>query len=222
MSTSSPTPSSESKTTTVYEQLRHDLTRGDIEPGQRLAESALVRRYGVSRTPVREALIRLEHDGLIERRGNTVFARQRSPQEVLDIYRVRVFLEGAVAASAAQRRTETDLIRIEAAVVQGEAATSADGSELQDLNTRFHEALADASHNATLVELQGRLTRQIARLPSTTLTYPGRWDTTLAEHRAIFDAIRTGDADRAEQLARDHMQAACDIRLALMAVELSE
>ena len=210
-----------SKNLAVYTQLSDELIDGIWLPGQRLSELELVRRYGVSRTPIREALVRLEHDGLIKREGTVVYVRERSPDEVLDIYRVRVFLEGAIAHSAAERRTDVDLMRLDGALARGNAIEpGADGSVLQASNTEFHSVLASAARNFTLQEIQGRLTRQVARLPSTTLSYPGRWDTAVKEHHAIVAAVRERNAEEAERLARAHMQAACDIRLALMAEEL--
>src|SRR5688500_4429468 len=85
------------KATALYEDLRGDLTNGRWAPGARLSELELVRHYSVSRTPIREALARLEQDGLLERRGSSIYVRERSADEVIDIYRARVYLEGAVA-----------------------------------------------------------------------------------------------------------------------------
>jgi DNA-binding GntR family transcriptional regulator len=210
-----------SKTLAVYAQLSDELIDGKWLPGQRLSELELVRRYEVSRTPIREALVRLEHDGLIKREGTAVYVRERTPDEVLDIYRVRVFLEGAIAHSAAERRTDVDLMRLEGVLArEGAIEPGADGGVLQASNTEFHNVLASAARNFTLQEIQGRLTRQISRLPSTTLSYPGRWDVAVKEHYAIVAAVRDRNAEEAERIARAHMQAACDIRLALMAEEL--
>jgi DNA-binding GntR family transcriptional regulator len=205
----------------VYAQLSDEITDGTWLPGQRLSELELVRRYEVSRTPIREALVRLEHDGLIKREGTAVHVRERTPEEVLDIYHVRVFLEGAIAHSAAQRRTDIDLMRLDAAIARGDALRpDADGSILQASNNEFHSVLASAARNFTLQDIQGRLTRQVARLPSTTLSYPGRWEVAVKEHHAIVAAVRERDPEEAERIARAHMQAACDIRLALMAEEM--
>jgi DNA-binding GntR family transcriptional regulator len=208
------------KTLALYERMRDDVTAERMAPGSRLSELDLVRRYEVSRTPVREALARLEQDGLLERRGSALYVKERSPDEIIDIYRVRIYVEGAIAHDAAHRRTEMDLIRIEAAAARCAAAPVDDPKALQAANTAFHQALANACHNQTLRELQDRLTIQVAKLPSTTLSFPGRWEEAIEEHVALVRAIRAQDAAAAERIGRAHMTRACEIRLKLTAQEV--
>jgi DNA-binding GntR family transcriptional regulator len=208
------------KTLNLYERLRDDVTAERMAPGSRVSELDLGRRYEVSRTPIREALARLEQDGLLERRGSGIYVRERSPDEVIDIYRVRVYLEGAVGHDAAHRRTEMDLLRLEAAAARCVSAPTDDPKIMQALNTAFHQALADACHNQTLHDLQDRLTVQVAKLPSTTLSYPGRWQQALEEHLALVQAIRNQDAAEAERIGRAHMATAAEIRLKLIATEM--
>ena len=209
-----------SKTLNLYERLRDDVTAERMAPGSRVSELDLGRRYEVSRTPIREALARLEQDGLLERRGSGIYVRERSPDKVIDIYRVRVYLEGAVGHDAAHRRTEMDLLRLEAAAARCVSAPTGDPKTLQTLNMAFHQVLAEACHNQTLRELQDRLTTQVAKLPSTTLSYPGRWEQALEEHRALVQAIRDQDAAEAERIGRAHMTVAAEIRLKLIATEI--
>ena len=209
------------KTIALYEQLRRALADEELAPGDRISEGDLGRRYEVSRTPIREALARLEQDGLIERRGPAIYVRTRTADEIIDIYRVRVYLEGAIAFDAAHRRSETDLMRLEAAGSRGEALHGdEDPKLLQAANAAFHRALADASRNQTLHDLQDRLSAQVAKLPSTTLSYPGRWATSIQEHRDLVEAIRQQDGDRARTIGSQHMNAAAEIRLSLIASEL--
>lgn len=206
----------------LYERLRAALAKEEFPPGGRLSEAELCARFDVSRTPIREALARLEQDGLIKREGSALFVRDRTADETIDIYRVRVYLEGAIAFDAAYRRSETDLIRLEAAAAQGEALTGTeDPSLLQAANTTFHRALAAACHNATLQDLQDRLTAQITKLPSTTLSFPGRWEESVAQHRKLIDAIRAQDGERAREIGSQHMNEAAEIRIKLIARELS-
>jgi DNA-binding GntR family transcriptional regulator len=206
------------KTAVLYDQLRRALADEDLAPGDRISEGELGRRYSVSRTPIREALARLEQDGLIERRGAALYVRTRTADEIIDIYRVRVYLEGAIAFDAAHRRSETDLLRLAAAGEQCERLVARDDPhELQAANLAFHRALADASHNQTLQDLQDRLTAQVSKLPSTTLSYPGRWSESVREHRELVDAIRDQDGDRARTVGSQHMNAAAEIRLRLIA-----
>lgn len=210
-----------SKNLALYERLRAALAEEEFPPGARLSEVDLCARFDVSRTPIREALARLEQDGLIIRQGSALFVRDRTADETIDIYRVRVYLEGAIAFDAAYRRSQTDLIRLEAAAAQGEALTGAEApSLLQVANTTFHRALAAACHNATLQDLQSRLTAQITKLPSTTLSFPGRWEESVAQHRELINAIRSQDGERAREIASQHMNEAAEIRIKLIAREL--
>ena len=213
--------SSAPKTVALYERLRAALAGGDLRPGSRLSEVDLCREYSVSRTPIREALARLEQDGLIERRGTAVFVRDRTADEIIDIYRVRVYLEGAIAFDAAYRRSETDLMRLRAAAEQGAALSgSEDPILLQTANSTFHSALAVACHNQTLQDLQNRLSAQVAKLPSTTLSYPGRWADSIREHAELVEAIRGQDGEKARTIGTAHMNAAAEIRSRLIAQEL--
>ncbi|MFF0149515.1 regulatory GntR family protein [Amycolatopsis sulphurea] len=96
----------------LYIQLRDDVVNGKFPPGTRLSESSLGREYGVSRTPIREAIARLEHDGLLLQQGAYAGVRSRSAEEIIDIYRIRVILEKAIVRDAASRRREVDLIQL--------------------------------------------------------------------------------------------------------------
>ncbi len=200
----------------VYERMRDDIVTGLLAPGAALVETALAGQYGTSRTPVREALRRLEQDGLIERGDRGMRVRSRSPEEILEIYEVRIVLETAAARSAAVRRTALDLLRLR----QSHAAmvaldTDDDGTVLAEANRRFHELVWASSHNATLVDLLARLNSHLVRYPTTTLTYDGRWQAVLAEHERLLAALEAADADAAAAVAEAHMTAARDVRLAM-------
>ena len=125
------------------------------------------------------------------------------------------------AFDAAHRRSETDLMRLAAAADAGERLEGTDNPALlQAANLAFHQALAAASHNQTLQDLQSRLTAQVAKLPSTTLGYPGRWSASNQEHRDLVAAIRKQDGEAARTIGSAHMQAAAEIRYVLIAQEL--
>ena len=203
----------------VYDQVREFVLRNVLGPGEPLTETALAERLGVSRTPIREALKRLEQDGLVERHGRGVRVRVRSPEEILEIYEVRVALEAAAARGAALRRTDLDLSRLRAIHTEMLALSESQQDERVTWNTRFHEALRRASHNATLEEFMVRLVSQVSRYPQTTLSYPGRWDLILREHEEMISAIADRDADRAGSIAAEHMTTARDTRLRMFAVE---
>lgn len=201
----------------LHELICSDLLAGRLTYGDRLSEHALSARYGVSRTPVREALVRLEQDGLIERNGTTARFRSRTAEEINDIYRARSWLEQAIAEDATDRHTDLDLMRLGHALEMGAGVDPAVASpaELVAANRAFHDALGLAAHNAALLDLQNRLTLQIARLAETTLSAPGRWAVAHRQHVEIVDHIRSGNSVEAGRVAMQHMDNARDIRLML-------
>ena len=133
----------------LFQRLHDDVVSGVLDPGEPLVEATLARRYGVSRTPVREALNRLEHDGLIERGHRSLRVRTRTPTEILEIYEVRITLEGLAARQAALHRTDLDLHRLRRAHEAMVAlAPGAAPDERAVVNRAYHEAVWAAGHNA--------------------------------------------------------------------------
>ena len=212
--TSSSRPAGSAKAGVLYERLKADVLSGVLRPGQRLSEASLSREYGMSRSPIREATIRLENEGLFERFGLVVRVRPRTFEEIIDIYRVRVFLEGAIAADAADRRRAADVVRLQVSWDAESAVGSEDLAAAVRANQAFHASLAVAAHNVTLRDLQDRLTAQVATMPRTTLSHPGRWAEAHDEHAAIVAAVRDGNTNRARSLGEQHMSRARDIQLA--------
>lgn len=203
----------------VYDKLRGEIVAGNLEAGASLSEAALASRYGTSRTPVREALRRLEQDGLVERGDRGMRVRTRSPEEILEIYEVRITLESNAAAAAAHRHTDFDLIRIRRAQLAMDATVETDPAAMAATNRAVHEAIWAASHNGTLVDLLTRLNNHLSRYPATTLALPGRWEEARKEHDAIIQAIAARDGERAAELARGHMCRARELRLQIWASE---
>jgi DNA-binding GntR family transcriptional regulator len=203
-----------------YEQLKQAILSGEFQPGQPLVENTLATWCQTSRTPVREALRRLEQDGLIDSSDRGLVVRKRSPEEILDIYDTRMVLEGAVARVAAERRTEHD-IRLMRLLWQKFGDVS--GSDaMVEANRQFHRAVWKASHNESLLDLLERLSLHLARYPETTLSAPGRWQTAHRQHKQLVDAIEKRDGDGAHAIALSHFADARDIRLELFANEISE
>jgi DNA-binding GntR family transcriptional regulator len=199
----------------LYDQLRDEIVYGQLKPGTPLVELAVASRYGASRTPVREALRRLEQDGLVERGERGMQVRARSPEEILEIYDVRIQLEAWAARAAAERRTAFDLAQLEELHTRMLNVRPGDSDAMVKSNRAFHEALWTSSHNKTLVDLLTRLQGHLTRFPATTLSRTDRWPAVLAEHRKLIDAIANRDADSAAELAASHMTAARDIRFQL-------
>lgn len=196
----------------VYEQLKRAILSGELAAGQPLLEVQLAESYGVSRTPIREALHRLQQDGIVERGDRGLRVAQGSAEQILEIYEARVVLEAAVCEAAARRRTEVDLMRLHG-ILDAAPRDDPSAAEKVDSNQQFHEAIWQASHNGTWIDLLSRLNTHLRRYPSTTLTAPGRWEEALEEHAALLDAIERGDAEAAGRIGREHMTKARDVRL---------
>ncbi|AYG03149.1 GntR family transcriptional regulator [Gryllotalpicola protaetiae] len=204
----------------TYTLIRDAVLDGTYEPGAPLVELVLAKQYGVSRTPIREALTRLEQDGLVVRGARGLVVRERSPEEILDIYEARLVLEAAVVEAAAKRHTQLDRVRIENAVRGCEAATG-HPEKMVAANDAFHRAIWLSSHNEAFIGLLEQLRLHLVRYPGTTISYPGRWEESLEEHRQITKAIVDRDSDAASRLAREHFEHARDVRVKLWENELS-
>jgi DNA-binding GntR family transcriptional regulator len=198
-----------------YERLLQEVLRGEILPGEALTEMALAERLRVSRTPIREALTRLEQDGLVKRTSRGMVIRERSPEEILDIYEVRVLLEADAARLAAERRSSLDVFTLRRTAGELEQMDTSDPDAMAEANREFHHAVWRAAHSEPIWDLLRRVDMHLARYPTTTLVYPGRWETSLTEHRLLVAAIDERDGEKAAQASTHHFNAARDIRLTL-------
>lgn len=198
-----------------YEMLKRAILRGELKPGQALVETALATWCQVSRTPIREALTRLEQDGLVDRSDRGLVVRERSPEEIMDVYETRIVLEATVGRVAAERRSPHDLRSLRRLLAMGDEVDGSDPHATVAANQQFHRALWRASHNESLLDLLERLNLHLARYPETTLSYPGRWKTARGEHAAILDAVEARNGDLAHELLLTHFTEARDIRLTL-------
>jgi DNA-binding GntR family transcriptional regulator len=206
----------------LYHQLLEEVLEGDLRPGEILVETALGKRFGVSRTPIREALRMLEQDGVLERVNRGMRVRQTSSEEVLEIYGVRTILEGAAARDAATRRTDYDIATLDRIFGNMAEAKSATPHEMAAINRSFHRAIWQAADNRTLADLLERLAVHLRRYPATTYLRAGRWEEALEEHRQLLDAIRDKNPDAAGEMAERHMRAARDVRIDMIRNGLTE
>lgn len=198
-----------------YLMIRNAIISQEFPPRAQLVESALAKKYNVSRTPIREALRRLETEGLVERYGSRMQVREYRPEEMLDLYEVRTFLEEAAAKTAALRHTDMDMMLIERAhhAMQDMDFATATPAELAAANRTFHERVWAASHSAALLDLLDRILVHFIRYPGTTLSTPERWNQVLKEHEELLGAIRVRDAGAAGRIASAHMEEAKNIRI---------
>lgn len=210
-----PLPTPDRRRPSVYERIKQAILSGELEPGQPMVEANLADWCEVSRTPVREALTRLEQDGLVGRGDRGLVVRESSPEEILDIYETRIVLEATAARFAADRRSTHDLLLMRRILPRMADMAAEDSAAKAMVNAEFHKLIWRASHNGALIDLLERLNMHLGRYPATTLAFPGRWESAGQEHQQLVDAIDSRDGDHAAEIAGAHFTAARDIRLKL-------
>lgn len=196
----------------TYQRLLMDLREGRLGPGDRLRETELAERLGVSRTPIREAIRLLEADGIVThlpRQGATI--RGLDYAEVMELYEMRAVLEGTAARLAS--RAASDIEIEELYDMNQQMAALGNSAEAFTLNRQFHAALVDAAKNRFLTRSIQALHKALMILGRTTLIQSDRADMAVKEHLAVLDAIKARDALRAEAAMRDHIEAAQRVRV---------
>lgn len=192
----------------VYERIRDEITGGVHSPGVHLPETALAARHGVSRTPVRAALARLESDGFITIAPHVgAVVIKRSLREVVEVFEVRVILESEGARLAAHHREDHDVeaLRTLARAMEEENGSGADIGRLSALNKAFHATILDAAGNPTLKQSAERLMALGFLVHTYTRFAPSDIERSLRDHRTILAAIETGDAPWANAAMRNHI-----------------
>jgi DNA-binding GntR family transcriptional regulator len=201
----------------AYARLRTAIHGGRFRAGERVREEAIAKWLGISRTPVRDALKRLESDGLLSsapRRGLVV--ADLDQQQVTELYVVRDLLEGLAARLAAQHASAAEIAAMRD-LLERQSRTSADDlPALATLNRLFHDVIYRAARNRYLIAVLDSFEGSLALLPGTTYVAPGRATSALREHTQVVDSIERRDADRADRVARAHIQAAERIRLLMI------
>ncbi|MCG2805631.1 GntR family transcriptional regulator [Propionicimonas sp.] len=203
-----------SLTTDQYLRIREDILNGEFPDGQRLLETSLAARYGVSRTPVREALVALQQDGLVERVDNGYRVRTGTAEDVIEIYEARMALEGLAATAAARRHTDLDLVRLRTAHETALAAAQAgDTRGAHEANSSWHLALWRAAHNTTVAGTLNRWSAQLRIYDQGPPSPADDLETTAHEHGEILQAIADGDADKAREAMAAHLDRSRQLRL---------
>ncbi|HEY0807818.1 MAG TPA: GntR family transcriptional regulator [Pseudonocardiaceae bacterium] len=197
----------------AYLALRRDIVSGEIKPGEKLIEVVLADRYGVSRTPIREALRRLEQDDLVQRDGRRVRVRHHRPDEIMDIYDVRILLEEAAARAAALLRTSLDVSLLTRALETMRGVNPDDTDGRERACWAFHEQVWHASHSRTLADLLQRLQVNLRRYPDGAMTYPSGWRQALADYQRLVSAVREHRTAEAAEITGTRLRAARDLRL---------
>ncbi|RLK10243.1 GntR family transcriptional regulator [Ruegeria conchae] len=205
-------PQSKQSNTDAYSLILEAIDVGVYKPGDRLVESELAERFGVSRTPIREALQRLETQSLLERDGRSLIVASLDHNQMAELYVVRRELEGLAARLAAKHATEEE-IRVLQDMVDADDALVNDSSALSRANRRFHEQIHLASHNRYLVQQLDLVHRTMALMATTSLAAEGRGEIAQNEHKNIVDAIAARDEVGAQQALQDHISVAFMTRL---------
>ena len=198
----------------AYSLILAAIEGGTYRPGDRLVESELAERFGVSRTPVREALQRLETQAMLVRDGRSLIVASLDHNQLAELYTVRAELE-ALAGRLAARHATPEEVRVLAHMLAEDQANAGDPEALARTNKRFHRQIHLASHNRYLVQQLDLVHRTMALMARTSLAAEGRSETALAEHKRIVDAIAAGDGPAADQALRQHISMAWETRLRL-------
>lgn len=209
-----------SRSERIYLELRDLIRAGELKPGQRMIEVDLAERFGVSRTPVRDALQHLIADGLISvgvRRG-LVITELDAPQ-IVELYALREILEGFAARLAARHAAEMEIETLRQLIAR--EASQADPANLATTNRQFHQAVHRAARNRFLTASLDGLRDSLVLLGSTTFSVPGRPATALEEHKQVVEAIARGDGEEAERVMRAHIRVAESLRMRMVLEEAS-
>ena len=188
-------------------RLREAIVRGELVPNQRLVEADMSSAFKMPRAAVRTALLRLEHEGLIERephRGARV--RLVSEQEAVEILQARAAVEGLAASQAALKITPAGADELRAVLERQHAALDAqDLMGASDVNAQLHAKIVELSGHVTAQRLIRALNSQMVRFQFRTILIPGRPSQSLEEHSAIVEAVATGHAEKADRAMHRHL-----------------
>lgn len=196
------------KTEQIYRLLRKRILEGKLTPGSRLIERKLAEELNVSKTPVREALVRLDKDGLLDgevHRG--LWVAELTEEEAREIYDLREMLEGLAAREAAKRINQQECRKFTSFVEEFEMHYNRKNfTSYSDTDIKFHNFLIEISANQRLYHLVSHLRAQSRLLMTTSVNLPGRAEASLSEHKSIIQAVVSHNDDLAEKYAREHIR----------------
>ena len=202
----------------VYISLEEQIISQKLRPGESVTETKLSRELGVSRTPVREALQRLDREGLIKlipNKGAVVLGI--SEQDLMDIYKIRMRLEGLAARIAAEKRDEAFCRELRDNVELTEFyMTKGNIEKVKNLDSEFHDIIYRCCESRMLGKTLSELHRYISSYRKLSLAVSGRIDRSLSEHREIYEAIAGGNTDAADALMSEHVERALENLLQIL------
>lgn len=196
----------------VFSRLQDEILNGSYAPGDTLVESRLAKELGVSRTPIREAIKQLEQEGLVSTLPNRrVVVEGVSEKDIDDIYVIRTRLEGLAARWAVTNITEKEFKVLKETLDLMEFYTEKDNlSQVQQLDAKFHGIIFRACNSKPLKHVLANFHQFLRKARRDSLAVPGRLPKTLQEHKAILNAITSGDSEAAEEAMKRHILGARD------------
>jgi DNA-binding GntR family transcriptional regulator len=199
-----------SRAGSAYLQIRRKILNNEFSADTHLSEYQLAAQLGVSRTPIREALKKLEREGLTRSQsGRGTYVAELSLQDVLEIYEVRSLLEPFAAGVAAKQLSDQEIRSLERDVESASGAASNNHfDEAFRLDVRLHKSLIAATRNGRISQILAQLDDQVHRIRVLAPQVSGRLSSTIDEHRAIVAALAERDATKAEAAMREHLAAA--------------
>lgn len=204
----------------AYMLILEAIEGGVYKPGDRLVESEMAERLGVSRTPVREALQRLETQSMLTRDGRSLIVASLDHNQLAELYTVRTELEGLAARLAARHASDEEIHVLRSMVEDDRGLLGGDPRLLSRANKRFHKQIHLASHNRFLVQQLDLVHRSMALMTNTSFAALGRDEVAIAEHDQIVRAIEAHDGEAAYQALKGHISKAFETRLRIEAGEL--
>ncbi len=196
----------------VFEALENEILKGELERGETLSENKISARLGVSRTPVREALQRLEQEGLVKTEpGKGAVVLGISQGDLLDIYEIRIRIEGLAARYAARNITDEQIKEMRDLVELQEFFAAKNNSQnLRDLDSKFHSMIYKFCTSRILTDTLTSLHHRIERFRRLSVETGGRGSLSVEEHKEIAKALASHDEDKAEKLLIEHIKNARD------------
>lgn len=200
----------------AYERIRGEIRAKRLLPGTRLTETDLAARLSISRTPVREAIRRLESEGMVEHLPRTgAVVRSLDYPETMELYEMRTVLEGTAARLAARAASAVEIAEL-CAINDDMAQAMDDSALLIALNRQFHLRLLDAARNRFLLRAMASVENALLLLGPSAMESPDRARGAIDEHRTVIDALTARDGAAAEKAMRDHMEHAQRTRLRML------
>lgn len=196
----------------VFEQLERDILSGKYPQGEILSELRLSGELGVSRTPIREAIRRLEQERILEDSGHGLVVIGISRQDMLDIYEIRLQLEGLAAKRAAASITDDvlsemkEVLDLQRFYIESEKEPGENSDQIKNLDSRFHELLYNSCGSRPYADTLISLHKKIIKYRKASVTHHSRAVHALEEHTAIYEALAAHDGDRAAESSLRHVE----------------